>query len=619
MERFIQPQQWISSDGIILEENADIAVRMTKNLLVVAGPGAGKTELLAQKAGYLFKTNLCTDPTKILAISFKKDAAENLKKRVVERFGDSFSMRFSSMTYDAFAKMLLDHFRFALPEELRPNEGYKINDDEIIQAACIKAGDSLHLSQSGNLLNKHYNDLISKASLPLSENELTTKVWTFLLKGFSNYPACLTFKMICKLSEYIIRINPLICRALRCTYSYVFLDEFQDTTALQYTLITTCFKDSQSILTAVGDRKQRIMLWAGAKESVFADYQKDFTAKQIQLTMNHRSAPRLVKLQKQMYASLLESDITIETSKKWGKDDGEIKLFITQDDKNEATSIVEDIKSVISNGIKPEEICILCKQKPQDYTIKIISELDKQGIKARLENDYQDLLKEPVVLLLINCLTLVINRRNPDAWEYVNQENYAFLNYDYAISQEKFNQDQESLTSMIAQVSNCIPQCTTIVTFMKLIDVIIEYWGVNKIKTTYPSYSQGDFFNKILQQFCVFLWKEISEVSLDWDKGLRNFLGEGTIPIMTIHKSKGLEYSAVYFIGLEDGAFWNFKNQSDQDRCAFFVALSRAKQYVSFSFCGKREGFWFPIQNHNKINEFFELLKIDGMAKIIRT
>ena len=86
----------------------------------------------------------------------------------------------------------------------------------------------------------------------------------------------------------------------------------------------------------------------------------------------------------------------------------------------------------------------------------------------------------------------------------------------------------------------------------------------------------------------------------------------------TLHKSKGLEYNAVYFIGLEDSAFWNFRNQPDEDRCTFFVALSRAKASVTFTFCKKRTGMKCPMQRHNAINEFFDLLQRPGIAEVKR-
>ena len=87
---------------------------------------------------------------------------------------------------------------------------------------------------------------------------------------------------------------------------------------------------------------------------------------------------------------------------------------------------------------------------------------------------------------------------------------------------------------------------------------------------------------------------------------------------MTIHKSKGLEFEFVCFVGLEDSAFWNFRSQPEEDRCAFFVALSRAKKEVMFTFSYYRDRGRYSYQSHNVINEFFELLQAPGVAKIIK-
>ena len=104
----IKPEDWMPDAGITLEEAADQAVRSSDHVLVIAGPGAGKTELLAQKAAYLFQTNNCKAPRKILAISFKKDAAENLKERVEKRCGTDVKDRGKSWTYDDVAKRMMD-------------------------------------------------------------------------------------------------------------------------------------------------------------------------------------------------------------------------------------------------------------------------------------------------------------------------------------------------------------------------------------------------------------------------------------------------------------------------------------------------------------------------------
>ena len=360
---YIKKDFWVPCDDIILEDSADHAVRCEKNALVVAGPGAGKTELLAQKAGFLFATNLCREPQKILAISFKKDAAVNLKERVIKRYGREIENRFVSMTYDAFFKSILDHFIYALPIDSRPKDNYGIADDATIDFAFTKAGFVAPFTYKKNDIKTIQNRMIAKLELPVSGNSLEAKAWTYLLKGSNEQLPALSFTMIAMLAKYIIDNNPMIRRALQYTYAYVFLDEFQDTTDLQYSIVKSCFQGSKSVVTAVGDNKQRIMLWAGALKTVFEDFQKDFDSEKFQLIMNHRSAPRLVVLQKEMYNLLKEPKLIVKTSKKWNDEDGRIQLLMSKDEQYEAIKVSESIQQQIKNGININDICILCKQR----------------------------------------------------------------------------------------------------------------------------------------------------------------------------------------------------------------------------------------------------------------
>lgn len=87
------------------------------------------------------------------------------------------------------------------------------------------------------------------------------------------------------------------------------------------------------------------------------------------------------------------------------------------------------------------------------------------------------------------------------------------------------------------------------------------------------------------------------------------------MPIMTIHKSKGLEYEIVVFIGLEDEMFWNFQNQQTEEIRNFFVALSRAKRHVIFTFCRNRGESQNKSSQHNiKIKRIYELLAQSDLA-----
>ncbi len=97
-----------------LEPAAWEALRYNGNACVLAGPGAGKTEFLAQRASFLLETEVCPVPRRILSISFKRDSAANLERRVASRTPDHAD-RFVSMTFDAFTKSILDRFRDLLP------------------------------------------------------------------------------------------------------------------------------------------------------------------------------------------------------------------------------------------------------------------------------------------------------------------------------------------------------------------------------------------------------------------------------------------------------------------------------------------------------------------------
>ena len=581
MTKNIPPNEWRPSDGIILEENADYVIRCQSNILVTAGPGAGKTELLAQKAGYLFRTNLCVEPRKILAISFKKDAAENLKKRVITRYGTEYGSRFSSMTFDAFSKRTLDHFHYAIPEEFRPNSDYVVNDDIIIKLAFIKAGYNNPLGLSPSKLKMQHDKILSSVTLPL-DNSLGANVWRILLKGSNGNPACLSFKMICILADHIVRTNVKIQKATQWTYVHVFLDEFQDTTHLQYKLVRACFENSPSTITAVGDSKQRIMVWAGALRSIFNDYSVDFCATRKQLVMNHRSAPKLVQLQRMMYQSLNEKPVDIKTSPKWNEYDGEIRLLLSPNETSEAEYIADDIYEKYQAGTRIDDISILCKQVPANYTDTIIQKLYDHGIRARIETDYQDLIKEPVILLLVNCIRLAIGRRSTQCWAYINEASDSLFGEIKAGEYEEYCLRQDSIIEELNVLQAQLLKCGSKESFDYIIDTLVEYWGNERIFAAFPIYAHGNYFSTLVSQFSELMWYEYELSDSDWLQSADGFLGLNSIPIMTIHKSKGLEYDAVYFIGLEDSAFWNFRNQPDEDRCAFFVGLSRAKVHSCF-------------------------------------
>lgn len=106
------------------------------------------------------------------------------------------------------------------------------------------------------------------------------------------------------------------------------------------------------------------------------------------------------------------------------------------------------------------------------------------------------------------------------------------------------------------------------------------------MNSKFPKYNR-EYLNKVLKKLYDEFWK-IYQTTYDLNISLDTLIGKDTIPVMTIHKSKGLEYHTVVFIGLEDRAFWTYNSQASEDNCAFFVALSRAKERVIFTFSKTR-------------------------------
>ena len=128
----ISPRSWRPADGLQLEPNALTAAReRVQSLALTAGPGAGKTEMLAQRADFLLRTGECPYPRRILAISFKVDAAKNLKERVRKRCGADLAGRLDSHTFHAFAKRLIDRFRPVLTGQSALDADYTIGAQRI--------------------------------------------------------------------------------------------------------------------------------------------------------------------------------------------------------------------------------------------------------------------------------------------------------------------------------------------------------------------------------------------------------------------------------------------------------------------------------------------------------
>ena len=259
---------WQPADGLTLEPNALLAANEQERCLALtAGPGAGKTEMLAQRADFLLRTGTCRYPKRILAISFKVDASRNLKERVQRRCGSELASRFDSYTFHAFAKRIIDRFRPVLTGKDALSPGYTLGKPKEAHKQI------------------DFDDLVPLAIQILNKSKLARN-------------------------------------AIRQTYSDVFLDEFQDCTGQQYELVKLAFQGTNIRLTAVGDTKQKIMGWAGALDGIFKTFAVDFSAVPLNMYLNFRSKPRLLRLQNEIICVLDPASVMPE--EQIAGDEGEV-------------------------------------------------------------------------------------------------------------------------------------------------------------------------------------------------------------------------------------------------------------------------------------------------------
>lgn len=621
MTRRIPAQEWIPQ-GVILEPTALAVATSNASASVVAGPGAGKTELLAQRACYLLQTGTCPSPKRILAISFKRDAARTLQDRVVRRARER-SAHFESYTFDGFAKGLVDRFVVCLPAHLRLPVEYRIVPwlKRDIEEFLRNLRPPAHLGTTHDLAaldgSVFMRDVVVGQRLPKTPVTPSTveewagiEVWKYSIKSGS-----LSFPMIGRLAELILRESLQVLMAMRQTYAFVLLDEFQDTTHVQYELTHTAFHGSSAVLTAVGDHKQRIMGWAMALDDAFARFEQDFSAPRRALLMNYRSAPELVRIQDFMIKALDPNGAQPKAAEALKDAAGSAEVLAFADHHAEAGFIADEITTMLTEGgLGPRDICVLTKQRPDVYAQPLLAELAARGIKSRVENELQDLLAEPLTEIVLAHLRLATTDRAPQEW---------LLALEFACAAQSIDPNdpaarriEQGLTATLRRLRRDLRRYpATEDALGGVIEGVLQQVGKTALRQAYPQYRHGTFFADTIQKLTGYLWHSVQQEKT-WGAALDDFAGVDAIPVMTIHKSKGLEYHTVIFLGLEDSAFWTFVTQAKEDTCAFFVAFSRAKMRVVLTFCNQRTTGPYHqnrTQQARDIRPLYDILKAAGV------
>lgn len=519
----IDTHKWHPADGLKLEPNAHRAcIEQERCLVLTAGPGAGKTEMLAQRADFLLRTGTCRYPRRILAISFKVDASHNIKERVSKRCGHSLAERFDSYTFHAFAKRIIERFRPILTGDDALSVGFSIGEEKI--------------------------------------------------RGRQ-----ITFKDLVPLAVKILNSSEVVRKAIRETYSDVFLDEFQDCTNEQYELVCLAFAGTQARLTAVGDTKQKIMAWAGALDGIFETFADDFKAISLNMYSNFRSQARLLKMQNDIIA-VIDPKSMMPADQVSG-DEGEVCFKYYENSVDEAKGLADLIESWIdSEDISASDIAVLVSKQPLAYVDKLVVELDEKEIPYRNEQQLQDLSKEPITRLIIDYLSCLYGDREPAAW----------VRLMAILAPIEYSQPQLDMSTFIRKEKKRATiedlKDSSFENRWKFVRALLNQLGKTAISMLSPEYESIDRLKEIIKETSTRI-NELLEQDPDLLTALNRFSDYQAVRIMTIHKSKGLEFDSVIILGVENEAFWG---DESEERCAFFVGMSRAERRLVLTACGTR-------------------------------
>jgi DNA helicase-2/ATP-dependent DNA helicase PcrA len=325
-------------------------------VLVLAGPGSGKTRVLAHRVAYLLRA-AGAHPRAVMAVTFTNKASQEMRERINRLLGEAVptSTGWKGLTIGTFHAICARILRQEAASA-HLNENYVIFDDGE-QATAVKQA-----LRDLNLDDKLYRPEAMRGAISKAKNELikpadfeTNTYWAEVARRvYVRYEEILTANsaldfddLLCR-TVYLLREAPDVLRRYQERYEYALVDEFQDTNIAQYEMVRL-LGDKYRNVFAVGDEDQSVYSWRGADYRNVQRFREDFPgAKVILLEQNYRSTQTILDT-----ANAIIARNTHRTPKTLRTDRGrglEIVVHEAYDESDEATFVISTIQRLISRG-----------------------------------------------------------------------------------------------------------------------------------------------------------------------------------------------------------------------------------------------------------------------------
>ena len=594
----------------------EAAAHIDGAMLILAGAGSGKTKTITTRLAYLID-EVGIPATNTLTLTFTNKAASVMRTRALNLLTHNAGQNPLLCTFHKFGLMFL---RLYIERLGRKNDFVVIDTDDAkkILKNLLNDDEKLSVSTILNHISAYKNELASVEDafkeldfIQGFEREKYQKIARYY-KAYQEMLLRLNFvdfDDLLLLSYNILNADENFAKEQSAKYRYIMVDEYQDTNELQFQILQKLCTTHENI-AVVGDDDQSIYAWRGAKIENILNFQKQFhNVKLVKLEQNYRSTNSILEAAN----SLIEHNKkrlgkTLICTKETGQD---IELLQSYDEKDESQKVCVAIKGLLKEGIKPSEIAIL-------YRVNALSRaLEEALMKAQLPFKILSGMRfyeRAEIKDIIAYLRFLLNHNDDFSLKrIINKPKRAFGETSFKKLQSKAKELNlplfETLCALqgtkffsakldkeMATFTNAIMQLSQIDDLRLLLD---EFEKLIKLKDFYKDSTDGDERVRNIDEFYANVKERadkgeiasinelLNEISLQSEQD--EVEGE-CVYLMSIHASKGLEFDAVFIVGLEDGFFPILSEDGDieEERRLAYVAITRAKKRLFLSTTNSR-------------------------------
>ncbi|AQX51153.1 MULTISPECIES: ATP-dependent helicase [Elizabethkingia] len=607
-------------------------------LMVLAGAGSGKTRVLTMRIAHLIQNGV--DPFNILALTFTNKAAREMKERIAKVVGDSDAKSIWMGTFHSiFARILrMEAHYLGFPSNFTIYDSQdalnvikKVLKEMSIDSDLYKPKKVLNrISQYKNNLitvNAYFNNPELMEADEMANMKLLGEIYRKYVETCYKSGAMDFDDLLLRTNELLTRF-PEVLAKYQDRFRYILVDEYQDTNHSQY-LIVKALASKFENLCVVGDDAQSIYAFRGANIYNILNFKKDYPdAVTVSLEQNYRSTQNIVNAANDVIAKNQQQFKKNVFSENEPGD--KIQVYRSLSDADEANFVASQIlENSMRNQRKYSDFAILYRTNSQTRAFE--DALRRKNIPYKVYGGLS-FYQRKEIKDLIAYLRLLVNENDQEALLRI-------INYPTRgigeTTQNKLIVTADQLNISMAELLNNLQMYGPQTGFNAgTLNKLSEFWNMikafqvmMKTETVYQvamDVAQKSGLLKLLkddqtpegvsrmeniQELMNSLQGFIEEQQQleDGDPGLSNFLenialstdtqdkddDNNKVSLMTIHLSKGLEFPVVHIVGLEENLFPSFmsantREELEEERRLFYVALTRAEKQAIFSYAVSR-------------------------------